>query len=66
MHVFMFLTEILLVLSMVRPWRPIGPYLRYQKSAVITLLSANYVQVLSMSLPALGDTFCRDYLETPM
>jgi hypothetical protein len=40
----------LLVLFLVRPWRPIGPYLRYQKSAFITLWSAIYVQVVCLCL----------------
>ena len=39
-----------LVLYEVQPWRPIGPYLRYQKSAVITLFSANYVEVVCLCL----------------
>jgi len=40
----------LLVLSLIQPWRPIGPYLHYQKSAFITLLSAIYVQVVCLCL----------------
>jgi len=40
----------LLVLFFVRPWGPIGPYLRYQKAAAITLFSACYVQVVCLCL----------------
>jgi len=40
----------LLVLYEVQPWRPIGPFLRYQKSAVITLFSMMYVQAVCICL----------------
>jgi len=40
----------LLVLLLVRPWRPIGPYFGYQKGAVITLVSVSYVQVVCLCL----------------
>jgi len=50
MNVFKFLTERLLVLFFVRPWRPIGPYLRYQEAAAITLFSACYLQVVCLCL----------------
>jgi len=46
----MFLTEMLLVLALVAPWKPIPPYFRYEKPAVITLTAVCYIQVVCLCL----------------
>jgi hypothetical protein len=47
----MFLTEMLLVLYFLKPWRPnLRHYLSYEGSAVITLTSAIFVQVVCLCL----------------